>query len=131
VLVDKLDHHERWTERRHAVAARYDAALRDGDHRSVGVAPGRSHAFHKYVIRGPRRDEVRAALGAAGVPTLVHYASPLTRQPLFAGRSRAMPCPRANAACGEVLSLPVHAYLTNAEVEHVCSALRTAARPAH
>jgi dTDP-4-amino-4,6-dideoxygalactose transaminase len=121
VLADKLGHDERWTQRRRAIAGRYDAALGDGEHRWIGVAPGRSHVFQKYVIRGPRRDAVRATLAAAGIPTLVHYALALPRQPLFEG---AAPRPRADAACAAVLSLPMHAYLTDGEVERVCAALQ-------
>jgi dTDP-4-amino-4,6-dideoxygalactose transaminase len=121
ILADKLQDDAGWTERRRAIAARYDEALAGSDHRPLGVAPGRTHVFQKYVIRGPRRDALRAALKGAGIPTLVHYAAPLPRQPLFAG---AAPCPRADEACAEVVSLPIHAYLTDDEVERVCAALR-------
>ncbi|HKE80388.1 MAG TPA: DegT/DnrJ/EryC1/StrS family aminotransferase [Solirubrobacteraceae bacterium] len=120
ILSDKLRHDAGWTERRRAIAARYDEALANSDHRPLGVAPGRTHVFQKYVIRARRRGALRAALQAAGVPTLVHYPVPLTRQPLFAG---AAPCPRADAACAEVVSLPIHAYLGDAEVDRICAAL--------
>ena len=122
VLAEKLDQQDDWTARRRAIAARYDEALAECGYRSVGLAPGRTHVFQKYVVRGGPRDAIRDSLGAAGVPTLVHYALPLPRQPLFARSSRAYP--RADAACAEVFSLPIHAYLTDDEVERVCGALR-------
>ena len=65
---------------------------------------------------------VRARLEAAGVPTLVHYATPLHRQPVFASSDRA-PCPGADRLAREVVSLPLHAMLTRAEVERVEDAL--------
>jgi dTDP-4-amino-4,6-dideoxygalactose transaminase len=128
ILADKLGLDATWTARRRVIAARYDAALAGGGATPVGVGGGRTHVFHKYVVRSPRRDAVRAALQAAGVPTLVHYATPLADQPLFADVARRMPCPRAAAACGAVLSLPIHAYLTDAEVDRVCAAVAAAAR---
>ena len=128
VLHDKLVHDDAaWTERRQHIAARYDEALAGSPHHPVGVAPGRTHVFHKYVVRSPARDALRDHLHGHGVPTLVHYAAPLARQPMFDGRCRELPCPNAERACAEVLSLPIHAQLTDAEVDRVCAALRDAA----
>jgi len=124
VLHDKLVRDDAaWTARRRAIAARYDAALDGSSHRPVGVAPGRTHVFHKYVVRSPDRDGLREHLRVRGVTTLVHYAAPLARQPMFDGRCRELPCPAAGQACAEVLSLPIHAQLTDAEVDRVCTAL--------
>src|SRR5262249_11524366 len=116
VLLDKLEHDAEWTARRREIAARYDEVAE-----RIPTAPGNAHVFHKYVIRSPHRDELRDELARAGVPTLVHYALPLPRQPLFAP---AQPCPRADQACAAVLSLPIHAFLTDAEVEQVRGALQ-------
>lgn len=124
VLHAKLASDVRWTERRRAIAAAYDAALAGTPHRPVGVAPGRDHVFHKYVLRTPDRAALAAALAAAGVPTRVHYDRPLYREPVFGHSGRQ--CPAAEAACREVLSLPIHAYLTDAEVEHVTTACAAA-----
>ena len=127
VLLDKLDNDDgAWTRRRQAIAARYDAALDGSPHRPVGVAPGRTHVFHKYAVRSPARDALRDHLRSHGVTTLVHYAAPLARQPMFDGRCRETPCPNAERACAELLSLPIHAQLTDAEVDRVCAALRDA-----
>ncbi len=128
VLLDKLAHDDAaWTKRRQHIAARYDAALDGSPHHPVGVAPGRTHVFHKYAVRSPARDALRDHLQSHGVTTLVHYAAPLARQPMFDGRCRETPCPNAERACSELLSLPIHAQLTDAEVDRVCAALRDAA----
>ena len=124
ILHDKLVHDDiAWTQRRREVAARYDAALEGSALRPVGVAAGRTHVFHKYVVRGAGRDALREHLRGHGIPTLVHYAAPLACQPMFDGRCRALPCPNAERACAEVLSLPIHAQLTDVEVDRVCAAL--------
>jgi dTDP-4-amino-4,6-dideoxygalactose transaminase len=53
----------------------------------------------------------------------MHYAAPPARQPMFDGARRRTPCPNADRACAEVLSLPIHAQLTDAEVDPVCAAV--------
>lgn len=122
VLSSKLRRDPEWTERRRAVAAAYDQALAGTSHTPVGVAPGREHVFHKYVVRTADRDALRERLAAENVPTLIHYASPLPAQPMFASPAGG-PWPAAEAHCATALSLPIHAYLTDAEVEHICAAL--------
>ncbi len=54
---------------------------------------------------------------------MIHYASPLHHQPLFSGRSRTGPTPNADDVVKEVLTLPLHAELTDDEVDHVGEAL--------
>ena len=122
-LLVKLAEQPAWTARRVAIAARWTAALDGSDVLAPAVLPGRTHAFSKYVVRAQQRDALRERLAAAGVPTLVHYATGLHRQPVFASLEPA-PCPRADALAATVCSLPIHAFLTDDEVEHVARALR-------
>jgi len=119
VLRDKLRRDAAWSERRRAIAAAYDAALP-----GLPEAPGTVHARSKYVARVHDRDALRTRLERAGVPTAVHYPVPLHREPLLAERGRSTPCPRAEQAAREVVSLPIHAFLTDAEVEQVLAAIR-------
>ena len=103
VLQDKLAFDAAWTARRRAIAQAYDAALAGTPHRPVGVAPGRDHVFHKYVVRSPERTALAARLAAAAVPTRVHYDRPLYREPMFGprpgARASAWPLRRRAAKC--------------------------------
>lgn len=123
ILTRKLQQDVGWIARRREIAAAYDAALASTAHRPVGPAPGRDHVFHKYVVRSPERDRLRARLADQEIPTLIHYPRPLPSQPLFGDAARGGPWPHAEAFCRETLSLPIHAFLTDAEVDRVCSAL--------
>ena len=105
VLHAKLPYLGARNEARAAIAAVYDAAL--GLHSPDGV-------HHLYVLRHPRRDELRDALATRGVATLVHYPEPLADVPVAARASR------------EVLSLPCYPDLTPAEVEAVVAAAQDA-----
>jgi len=131
VLLAMLEHEAAWRARRRAVAARYDASLAGSAVVLPAEAPGTVHAFHRYVIRVPDRDRVRAALAAAGVEALVHYPTPLHAHPAFADVAPAAgTAPRAARLAATVLSLPLHPFLADDEVERVAAATLDALSPA-
>jgi UDP-2-acetamido-2-deoxy-ribo-hexuluronate aminotransferase len=66
-----------------------------------------------------------AHLAAGGVESLVHYPMPLTAQPAFAAWPAA-PCPAAVEAAAEVLSLPLHPRLAEADVARVAALVNEA-----
>ncbi|MFJ6568220.1 DegT/DnrJ/EryC1/StrS family aminotransferase [Streptomyces sp. NPDC091292] len=92
----------------------------------VDVDP--DHAVpHLCQIRVRRRDEVFAYLREAGIGVGVHYP-PNHLQPAFAPWRR--PLPVTERAGAEILSLPFHQHLTEADVHHVVSTLRNALKHA-
>ncbi|HZT73266.1 MAG TPA: DegT/DnrJ/EryC1/StrS family aminotransferase [Terriglobales bacterium] len=118
----KLPHLPRWTERRRALAARYEQLL--APLAGTVALPERTpdHVFHQYTIRTPRRDELRAHLERQGIGTEVYYPRAAHQQPALAGPWP--PLPEAERAAREVLSLPLFPELEDAEVERVAAALR-------
>lgn len=127
VLAAKLPHLERWTASRRAHAASYRAAFA-----AAGVAEVRlpvddpAHVYHQFVIRVPARDRLRAYLASAGIGTEVYYPEPLHRAPALESIPyRAGSCPRAEAACAEVLALPIHPALTPEAPALVIEAIRS------
>ncbi|MCY3002202.1 MAG: DegT/DnrJ/EryC1/StrS family aminotransferase [Planctomycetota bacterium] len=132
ILNVKLPHLERWNERRRQLAARYGRNLAG----SKAIAPltlasGTTHTYHQYTvrIRGERsRDAVAAALSAKQIFAGVHYPSPVHLQ------EAAKPWgygpgdfPNAERLAREVLCLPVHPFLSDADVDRVSEALIEAA----
>lgn len=130
-LAVKLRHLDAWNARRRAIAARYDAAFRAvglaaADGGPLGLPPlgGDEHVWHQYVVRSGRRDALARHLAAAGVATQVYYPIPLHRQPALAGRADVPhPLPEAERAATEVLALPIHAELADAQVDCVVEAV--------
>jgi dTDP-4-amino-4,6-dideoxygalactose transaminase len=114
---------------RRAVAAAYDQALA-GVIRTPVVRPGMDHAYHLYVVRSDRRDALAQALKAKGVGTGVHYPLPVHLQKAYAGRVQVAPSGMAETerAVGEVLSLPMHAFLGAEDVAHVIESVKSAVR---
>ena len=125
VLRAKLPHLDGWTEARRARAARYDAAFADVPGlRTPTVGAGNHHVYNQYTVRAEDRDGLRARLEAAQVGSAVYYPVPLHLQECFAslGYGRG-DFPEAEAAAGDVLSLPVFPELTEAQQEHVIGAV--------
>jgi dTDP-4-amino-4,6-dideoxygalactose transaminase len=137
VLLVKLKHLDDWTRARQENAAHYDELLRNAD---LGEAvkvparvPGFRHIFNQYVIRTPRRDELRAHLTANGVGTEIYYPLPLHAQRCFAYlEHEPADFPEAQRAAEEVLALPIYPELTVEQreyvVEQIASFVRSARR---
>jgi UDP-2-acetamido-2-deoxy-ribo-hexuluronate aminotransferase len=94
----------------------------------LAVRADRDCVWGQYtVFIEENRDAVQAALKGAGIPTAVHYPLPLHHQPAYAARCCSDCCPASMAAAQQVLSLPMSADLTEADLDRVVDALRRAA----
>ena len=80
-------------------------------------------AYAQYTVRVKNRDAVQTALKAAGIPTAVHYPIPLNKQPAVASDAV---LPVGDLVSEEVLSLPMHPYMTEEQVRQVVGALAQA-----
>jgi dTDP-4-amino-4,6-dideoxygalactose transaminase len=122
VLRIKLRKLDRANARRRAIAAHYRSAMAGGRAGAPVEQADGVHVYHHFTIRTPQRAQVAARLEAAGVEHAMYYARPLHRQPAYERWSRA-PLPAAERAAQEVLSVPIHPWLTDDEVERVAAAL--------
>ncbi len=85
------------------------------------VVPHNTCVFAQYTIRVEKRDEFCKKLQKLGVPTAVHYPIPLTKQPLIENEDYAqVKLPHTEKAANEVVSLPMHPYLSPSEIEKIC-----------
>ena len=74
ILSAKLKHLPAWTEARREAARIYDAGLNQIEDLVVpSVGADRTHVYHLYTIRHPRRDALAAHLNANGVQTAINY----------------------------------------------------------
>jgi dTDP-4-amino-4,6-dideoxygalactose transaminase len=120
VLLRRLD---AMNDRRRALAARYERALaglplvlpREREHAR--------HVYHLYVIAAPCRDELAAFLKARGIQTGIHYPVPSHRQPAVEHLSPPA-LPRTEQLVQEILTLPMSAMHTDAEIDEVTAAVR-------
>lgn len=130
VLRAKLPHLDADNARRLELARRYDAALADTALADSGLTlparrEGSVHVHHLYVVRVPRRDELRAYLAERGIQAGVHYSPPVHRQPAYAGRLPGTEMIiETDRVAGEVLSLPLYPEIGEDVVDQVADAVR-------
>ena len=119
VLLPKLGVLGDEIERRNAVASRYGAALA-GYVATPNVDDGSVSAWAQYTVITERRAELQAALSAAGIGCAIYYPTPLHRQTGYRHfHLDGQPLVRTERLCEQVLSLPMHPYLTEDETERV------------
>ncbi len=123
VLLAKLPHFDWELQERARIGARYNEKLR-AQVRVPEVAPGNTHVYAHYTIRVSQRDAVAEQLKAQGIPTAVYYPKCVHEQPAFAHCGYQLgDFPVSEQASREVLSLPMHPFLSEADQDRVVAAL--------
>lgn len=80
--------------------------------------------YAQYTIQVKDREKLQQSLQAKGVPTAVHYPVPLNLQPAFAHINKpAGSFPVAEAVAGKVVSLPMHPYLNDGDMQRIVTAV--------
>ena len=125
ILRVKLRHLDRWSEARAKNADLYDK-LFEGSH--VGRPfrdPRARHIFNQYVIRSPKREELKAFLAERGIGTEVYYPVPLHLQQCFASLGyREGSMPHSEAAANETLALPIYPEVGEERIRYVAQTVR-------
>jgi dTDP-3-amino-3,4,6-trideoxy-alpha-D-glucose transaminase len=124
VLRVKLRRFDETAARRSDIALRYRIGLATDALELPHVAAGTEPSWHLFVVRTPRRDELREHLAARGIETVIHYPIPPHRQLAYANTAvAAAHLPVTDRAAAEVLSLPIGPHLDRASVAAVIDAV--------
>lgn len=122
VLLVKLSQLDDFNHRRQQAARYYSNALKGID----GIVtpeeiPGNTHIYHQYTIRvkGGKRDLLRDFLGENQIPSMVYYPVPLHKQKVFEGFVADEALCISEVAASEVLSLPMHTELDDAQLKFI------------
>jgi len=119
VQADVLDE---WNARRRQAARWYEQAL-PASASYPRDDPRDESVYHLFVVRVPRRDEFRAHLETHGVATAIHYPIPVHLQPAYRELGYSVgDFPVTEHLTHELVSLPMHPFLTHADVQHVAAA---------
>ena len=141
VLEVKLRYVAAWNQRRRDLAARYNElflasgiATRTSPESPKTIADGvvlpythprAQHIFHQYVIRAPRRDDLRAHLTGLGIGSEIYYPLCLhQQQALLPLGYRTGDFPHAERAAAEVLALPIYPEIRDDEQQTVVEAIQ-------
>lgn len=118
ILLAKLEILDSEIKSRQNVAEKYTRMLRGA--RLVGlpqVSAANTSAWAQYTVRFRNRAVVQDSMKKAGVPSVVHYPMPLHKQPAVADGSIRLP--HSELAAEEVLSLPIHPYMTDEQIARI------------
>jgi dTDP-4-amino-4,6-dideoxygalactose transaminase len=120
VLLRRLD---AMNDHRRALADRYARELHGLPLVLPSEAPGAHHVYHLYVVRTPERDALAKFLKERGIATGIHYPVPSHRQPAIA-HLKPPPLERTERIVQEIITLPISATHTEAEVDAVIAGVR-------
>ena len=117
---------EEVTYARIANARRYDEGLAGIEQVTIPPRnPYTRHVYHLYQVEVEQRDLLQKHLLEAGIEAKVHYPTPLHLQPALAylGHRRG-DFPRAERFCNTHITLPIHQYLRNDQIDYTIEAIR-------
>jgi dTDP-4-amino-4,6-dideoxygalactose transaminase len=133
VLEVKLRYLPKWNQQRRDLAARYDQLFRNAGLAAANVNEGivlpftdprAGHVFHQYVIRAPRRDELRQYLTDRQIGSEIYYPLSLHQQTSLASLGyKQGDFPVSETAAHEVLALPMYPELREDEQQTVVEAI--------
>ena len=125
VLGVKLPHLPKWTQERQRVAKRYTELLKGTPLQLPHEADFAESVWHLYVIRHPRRDELKKHLEDNGVGCAIHYPIPLHLQKAYAhlGHKKG-DFPVTEKATQQCLSLPIYPELTDTQIARVVDVIK-------
>ena len=121
ILLERLPYLQDWTRRRREIASKYKSGILHPciQHLAEESDPLR-HVHHLYVVRCTNRAHALEHLRESGIPCLIHYPLASTQQQAL-GPHRVAPDGILHALehCSSCLSLPIHPYLSDDEVNYV------------
>ena len=126
VLNIKLPKMDEWTDKRRKAAQYYDDLLQSIPSITLPIEKsGNKHVYHLYVIKIPKRDELKEYLEASGIQTVINYPKAL---PFYKAYNYLKHVPQdfpvAYENQSEILSLPIHPFITGEEQEYVAKKIR-------
>jgi len=125
VLRVKLKHLDRWSEARARNAALYNGLFEGSRVVRPHHDPHTRHIYNQYVIRVPKRDELRKFLSDRSIGNEVYYPVPLHLQKCFASLGyKEGDMPNAEAAARDTIALPIYPELSEEQIRHVAATVR-------
>ena len=125
ILSVKLTYLEKYVSKRNEIAVWYNEALKDISQITLPKAQGNNyHSYHLYVITAENRDELLQHLIDNGVGSLIHYPVPVHKQECYK-ECNAIFLPQTEEFAKTIVSLPIHPFLTKAEVQQIAEIIRS------
>lgn len=116
---------DEWNARRAQIAQTYLSELQNTAVTLPTITPNATSAWHLFVVRTPKREQLEAHLAADGIETLIHYPTAVHQQKCYAHLAEKLPpLPLAEELAAQVISLPLGPHMPDSHVERVITSLR-------
>lgn len=120
----KVQYLDQWISRRKQIAAFYDAALAETD---TSADPGKEEpgsSYYHYVVKSAQRDKLQEHLAKHQIQAMVHYPTPVHQQQAWQRSQPPVSLPTTERLAREILTIPCHHHLTDADVEKIAMSIR-------
>ncbi|MFX1383355.1 MAG: DegT/DnrJ/EryC1/StrS family aminotransferase [Promethearchaeota archaeon] len=124
ILRVKLKYLDNWNDRRRKSAKLYNELLIGAEVNTPLEKEYSKHIYHLYVIKSKRRDKLKNFLDKNKVQTYIHYPIPVHMQAAYADYRDIYKLPFTEKICNEILSLPMHPWLTEEEIHSVTELIK-------
>ncbi len=121
ILNVKLNYLDKYAAERIKIADYYDNSFSDLNDLIIPFrAKNSTHVFHQYTlkVKNGKRDALKKYLEDYGIPTMIYYPIPLYNQKAFSSNEI---LPNTESLCKQVLSLPIHTEMTEANLSYITS----------
>lgn len=126
-LQEKLTYLDKWNHQKNIVAQKYNSLLsgipevvtpKTADYVDL-------HVYHIYCIRVKDRNNLIKYLTEKQIPTVIHYPIPIQLTSPFSVLNKIYNANKNTLTwCDEILSLPMHPYLTDEEINYICKSIK-------
>lgn len=124
-LSKKLKHLDTFVRLRRERAAWYRKDLADIKQITLPhERTGTMHSYYLFVIQAPRRNRLQAFLKRKGIESAIHFPTPMPHQPCYQ-EYRNVRLPKTEQVVKNILSLPIHPFLTRGEVKKISETIRS------
>jgi dTDP-4-amino-4,6-dideoxygalactose transaminase len=125
VLRVKLKHLMDFNKKRQDNAKLYNENLKSVKSITIPtVKPFVGHVYHLYVVRCTEREKLQGYLLGKGIQTLIHYPIPTHKQKYYKDNYPNITLPVTEETCNSILSLPMHPWLLQNEIDAICNTIK-------
>lgn len=124
ILRVKLKYLDDWNNERRKNANLYNKLLENSDVIIPKEKEYTKHVYHLYVIRSKYRDKLQEYLKKNDIQTYIHFPIPVHKQKAYSEYNNKYSLPVTETITNEILSLPMHPFLTEGEINKISKLIR-------
>ncbi len=128
ILRIKLKYLDQWNDRRRRSAKLYNKFLENVDIITPVEEKFSKHTYHLYVIRSKKRGELMDILNRNGIQTHIHFPIPVHLSKAYSDYKYTYRLPITKKICDEILSLPMHPWITEEEILKITDIIKINAK---